>query len=398
VIGGPAGIGKSTVAGAVVREARARGFVCLAGGSFEQDSPIPYGSIRDALADYLLVCEPQQLWSELGSVVGDLDGIIPELRYHLNLPGSDGGRPIEGGQLLSVVSSCLRAIATRQPVLLCLEDLHAADDATIAALPYLGRQIRRLPVTVLGTYRTDELAGDHRLARLLPKLVRERMVEELRLRPLSREETAQLSAGLLDGPTEETLTDWLHAMTEGNPLFSEHLLLALRDEEKIERHPDGWRHSSPVCPMPPPIIRAVLERRLAQLDPGAREALDVAAVLGQRAGQAFSLTMLATALGTDRAVTVSHLEVLLDAHLIREDGTGYRFEQPLLREALYQGLSVLRRTALELRVSQASVSQSRKVVGNHGVNGGLNGTHTVNGVNGLHGHPPMGESLPGKPC
>lgn len=375
LIGGPAGAGKSALAGAVVREARARGFLCLVGGSFEQDIPIAFGSIRDALGDYLLAQEPALLRSELGGMVADLEPIIPELRYHLGLPGGDAGRQSESPQLLSVVHSCLRALASRQPVLLCLEDLHAADNATIAALPYFGRQIRRLPVMVLATHRTDETAGDHRLARLLPKLIRERMVDDVSLRPLAPDETALQAADLLGDPVDEALSCWLHRMTEGNPLFSELLMLTLREEGKIVQHPEGWRGGSladggphspgphspgPVCPTLPPAVSAVLERWLAPLDACTREALDVAAVLGQT----FDLASMAAGLEADRGVTVTRLESLFDAHLIQESGAGYRFARPLLREALLQRMSVHRRASLEARAAP-----SRAHVVTHSPNG-----------------------------
>jgi DNA-binding SARP family transcriptional activator len=360
LIGGPAGVGKSALVGALVQEARARGYLCLVGGSFEQEYPLPLGSIRDALGDLLLAQEPQQVLSELGGMVTDLEPIIPELRYHLGLPGDGASRQLESNHLLSVVQSCLRVLATRRPVLLCLEDLHAADSATIAALPYFGRQIRRLPVTVLGTYRTDEMSSDHRLARLLPKLVRERMVDEMRLRPLAREETAQLATALLGGPVDETVTCWLHSMTEGNPLLGELVLLALRDEGRLVARPDGrWgvatatvASADPLsgCPLLPPAALAVLERRLAPLDASTREVLDVAAVLGQT----FNLVGLSEALGADRADTVARLETLRDAGLLRESGPGYRFEQPLLREARLQRMSVHRRAALEARTQPAT--------------------------------------------
>ena len=360
LIGGSAGVGKSALAGALVREARARGYLCLVGGSFEQDCPLPLGSIRDALGDYLLAQEPHQVLSELGGMVTDLELIIPELRYHLGLPGDGAARQLESNHLLSVVHSCLRVLATRRPVLLCLEDLHAADSATIAALPYFGRQFRRLPVTVLGTYCTDEMPSDHRLARLLPKLVRERMVDEMRLRPLAREETAQLTTALLGGAVEETVICWLHGMTEGNPLLSELLLLALCDEGRLVQRPDSrWgavtasgtlAAPQSSCPLLPPAALAVLERRLAPLDAGTREVLDTAAVLGQT----FDLAALAEALGADRAVTVGQLETLMDARLLRESGAGYRFEQPLLREARLQRMSVHRRAALEARAQRAT--------------------------------------------
>ena len=95
VIGAPAGTGKSTLAGRLVQAARERGFLCLAGGTFYQESPIPYGPIRDALADYLLSRTPEQIRTELGDVGVDLVPIVPELHYHLNLPDVGPGTSLD---------------------------------------------------------------------------------------------------------------------------------------------------------------------------------------------------------------------------------------------------------------------------------------------------------------
>jgi DNA-binding SARP family transcriptional activator/class 3 adenylate cyclase len=95
VIGAPAGAGKSTIAGLLVREARARGFLCLAGGTFYQESPIPYGPIRDALADYLLSLPRERLRADMGELVADLEPIVPELRYHLGLPDTHASEPVD---------------------------------------------------------------------------------------------------------------------------------------------------------------------------------------------------------------------------------------------------------------------------------------------------------------
>ena len=103
LIGATAGTGKSTLAGALVEQARSIGYLCLVGGSFDQESPIPYGPIRDALADYLLEQAPDRLRSELGAITADLEPIVPELRYVQGLGGLGGPgsarttRPTPGG-------------------------------------------------------------------------------------------------------------------------------------------------------------------------------------------------------------------------------------------------------------------------------------------------------------
>ena len=151
-----------------MEQARSLGFLCLVGGSFDQESPIPYGPIRDALADYLLEQAPERLGSELGAITADLEPIVPELRYVPGL-GQRSNDPTDAGRLLAAVYGLLRALAAHQPVLLCLEDLHAADGATLQALHHLARRIVREPIVLIGTYRTEEGLQDRPLARPWPR-------------------------------------------------------------------------------------------------------------------------------------------------------------------------------------------------------------------------------------
>ena len=121
---------------------------------------MPLGPVRDALADYLLAQAPRQVEANLGAVAADLAWAVPELRYHLNLPGAgDGAGGIRPSS--SARTACLRSLADQQSVLLCLEDLHVADAATVDLIRFLGRQIQRLPLVLVCTFRSDEVPLGH---------------------------------------------------------------------------------------------------------------------------------------------------------------------------------------------------------------------------------------------
>ena len=81
----PGRSGKSTLVGTAVREAARTGYLCLAGGSYDSESPLPFGPVRDALADYLLNEPSDRLRAEFADVLADLAHVVPELRYHLDL-------------------------------------------------------------------------------------------------------------------------------------------------------------------------------------------------------------------------------------------------------------------------------------------------------------------------
>jgi DNA-binding SARP family transcriptional activator len=134
LIGAPAGTGKSALVGRIVTQAQAQGFLCLAGGCYEERGAVPLGPFHDALVDYLLAQPAERIQADLGPVVEDLGQVVPELRYHLKI--ADGGSvppSIDRIRAFGAIHTFVRTLAERGPVLLCLEDLHAADEATGAA-------------------------------------------------------------------------------------------------------------------------------------------------------------------------------------------------------------------------------------------------------------------------
>ena len=350
LIGAPAGTGKSTLAGLLVDQARSMGFLCLAGGSFDQDDPAPYAPIRDALCDYLLEQPPDRLRAELGDLAADLVLIVPMLGDHLGGVVQRASGPPDPGHLRETLHRYLHRLATRRPVVLCLEDLHAADGATLDAVRFLARLARRLHVTLVATYRTEELPADRRLADVLTALERERLADKIVLRAFDRAETLVLISSLLDGAVSEELTDAVFAVTEGNPLFVEQLVLSLREEGRIERRKGIWHQVATDSAPIPPVIRSVIERRLDRLSPYGRELLELAAVMGQT----FELRPLVAALGTaDDAAVVAVLDQAIRSQLVHETANRYRLGHAMIREALYWGLSGPRRALLHARVGAA---------------------------------------------
>lgn len=347
----PAGTGKSTLLGALVRRARAAGVLCLAGGCYEEKGLVPLGPFQEALADYFLSQPPEQLRADLGTTAPDLARLVPELGYQLNIPDAPWAEPeAERIRLFGAVHAYLRSLAVAGPVMLCLEDVHAADAATLQLIHYLARQSRRLPLTLVCTYRTEEASSGQPLGRLQIALIRERLAEYLALGPLDREAVASLTASVLDGPASQDLTDVLYAASQGNPLFLEQLVLALREEGQVELREGVWQAvPAPTSRGVPRLVREVVGQRLSHLSGRCRDTLEAAAILGQSVQYATLAAMSPTA----EADLLVDLEEAFDAHLLQEAASGYAFGHPLLREAVYWSVSPPKRMRLHARAAEA---------------------------------------------
>jgi class 3 adenylate cyclase/tetratricopeptide (TPR) repeat protein len=344
LLGAPAGVGKSALLGELVRSARDAGYLCLAGGCYESDAVVPLRPFADALGDYLLETEPDFIRAELGPNAGDLVEIIPALRYHLDLPqrATPASRV---DQLFGAVCACLRTLAQRSPVLLCVEDVHVADGATLDLLRFLARQARQLPLTLVATYRPDEIPPGGLVAQTLDALAREG-AQQLELTMLDRSAASQLLAGLLGGPVSESLSRSLFEAGGGNPLFLEQLVLALREEKRLDRRRGVWQQVVEGLGHIPRIVQDVILARIDRLSGGCRQVLDLAAVLGRSMDH--DALLAACVLPEDEVL--EHIDEALAAQVLQASSSGYSFPHALVREALYWRLSSDRRMHLHAAI------------------------------------------------
>lgn len=338
-ISGPAGIGKSALVGELLLRARRAGLLCLVGRSYEQEHAAPLTPFHDALADYLLSQPPDRLRATLGATVGEVAHMVPELRAHLGLRETSV-RDVDLLRIFGAVRLLLRRAAEPMPVVLCLEDLHAADEASLQLLHHLARHTARLRLLLVCTFRNEPGPAAASLAQLASSLQRHGVLQQHALSPLELRASERLVSNLLDGQVADRLSEAIYAICEGNPLFTEQLVLGLVERGSLERHAGVWHGSLEGVDRPPGAVLDVIAQRLGRLTSSCRQTLQRASVFGQSVDHS---VLQATLPMVDDAQLVLDLEEAIGAHLLVETGTGYRFSHALLREAVYWGLSAPRR-------------------------------------------------------
>lgn len=188
VIGGEAGIGKSRLVAEAKSHAAQLGFLVLEGQCFETDRSVPYAAVVDLLRGSGGGTLPAEIVQRLGPTARDLLTLLPEVAPLL--PESPTITPLdhesERHRVVHALGQVLVGLATTQPVLAVVEDLHWSDDLTLDFLLYLVHRSGRLPLLLLLTYRTDE-AHPH-LAHILAELDRARLASQLVLTPLAAPE------------------------------------------------------------------------------------------------------------------------------------------------------------------------------------------------------------------
>jgi len=349
LIAGEAGIGKTALAESLCRDASEGGALTLIGRCYDLTETPPYGP-----------------WIELFGRYQQRDG-SPALPQPFARRGTIGAITSQA-HLYRQMQDFLCALAAERPSVLLLDDLHWSDPASLDLLRVVARSIAALPLLVLATYRSDELAPGGALAHLLPSLVREGATRRLDLRRLDVEDVRALVAARYDLTQADTerFAAHLHARAGGNPFFTGELLHTLTEDRVLRESEGRWTVGDLAHTHVPLLVRQVIEGRLAHLDGEAWRLLAIAAVLGQE----ISLPLWATVADAGDAALLPVIERTVAAHLLEEtpDRTSLRFVHALIRETLYDGTPLLTRHAWHRRagdVLAAQVSPEPDAVANH---------------------------------
>ncbi|MGY5883766.1 helix-turn-helix transcriptional regulator [Modestobacter lacusdianchii] len=334
LVSGDAGVGKTRLLDELARQATARGVRVLTGHCVDLgDVGLPYlpfvDLLRPVVADPALAPVLAGHPVLTGPLTGRPGAVVPEsaaAELGRSLPGSGLRPPDDDGrlQLFESVAALLGELAAHQPLLVVLEDLHWADRSSRDLLRYLlARLVDRHveePVTVVASYRTDDLHRRHPLRPLLAELVRLPGVERLELDPLPDAEVEQLVRRLAaesGGAAAATIEDVV-ARAEGNAFYAEELVAAGLAGEVL---PGG--------------LSDVLLARVEQLSPAAQQVLRVAAVAGRRVRHELVAAVSGQA---DGALEQALAEAVHHHLLVVSEGGRYRFRHALLREAVLADL------------------------------------------------------------
>jgi diguanylate cyclase (GGDEF)-like protein/putative nucleotidyltransferase with HDIG domain len=350
VLRGEAGIGKSRLLGQLAPEVRLRGGAVVVGQCAQADSSPPYAPWSDAIASLdRLNLLPRRAWPELSrlvpSLAGDMDGTsqAPSSKY----------------SLFDEITECLRSAATEHPLLVVLDDVQWADEATWDALEHLVLQLSSVGVLFCLTLRDEDVTAD--VESRLARLQNDDRVHELRLARLGTEDVADWISAILDNAeVSAPLAAALSAHTEGNPLLIVQALQALLDEGLLHRDDGQWRCATLATLAESLPVSQIIQRRLGRLTAKARLALTTAAV----GGRVFDLDFLVGTGVMPEADLLDVIDEALEAAVLepagRRDGSQFAFTHASLAEALRQSASERRlrrahaRVALALEVNDPS--------------------------------------------
>src|SRR6185295_1819179 len=239
-------------------------------------------------------------------------------------------------RLWRAVSALVHEAAKARPLLLVLDDLHAADQSSLSLLHFLSRGLRPMRVLLLGSYRDVEARMDAATGDLLSRVGREGTT--LSLARLDRAAASRLVQGRV-GAVASDVEARVYDRSQGNPLFLEEMVRL-------------WNEQGPLAiaeGVVPHGVRDVIRQRLDRVAPETRAFMDLAAV----AGDVIDAPLLAAAAGREATWVSARLAEAGRAGVLAERGGHRRFGHALFREVLYRDLAEDARRVLHGRVAEA---------------------------------------------
>jgi len=322
VVSGEAGIGKTRLVEELTRTVAAR---TLWGACWNDPGTPPFwpwtAVLRDCAAIAVL-----EVGDELAPVMGSADATGgPGQQLRLTLFDS--------------VARYLGEAARTQPLVIVLEDLHFADEASLDLLRFLATALRGQPVAILGTYRYPDLEPGLPLADALAEVIR--AGRSVPLYGLDQAEVGELFRATAGSAPSRRLAALVHDRTGGNPLFVTEVAKLLASQAALDTE------HIPI----PPSVQQVIAHRLAYISGDTLDVLAQASVVGQ----AFTVPVLAHAVDEPPGRIADLLDDAVAAGLVRPRHRfgEFGFTHALVHDVLYAGIPVAVRRARHRLIAEA---------------------------------------------
>ncbi|WP_428266200.1 AAA family ATPase [Haliangium sp.] len=387
LVGGPAGIGKSSLIAEMHRPITEKRGYFISGKCDELGRNVPYAVLVqafEALMKELLTESESRLeqwrgWltEALGPNARLIVDVLPKLELIIGeQPAPAQVGPTEAQQRFK--DTFLRFVGVfgreQHPLVLALDDLQWADGATLRVLGQILTVSDCTHLLIVGVYRSDEVGGAHALTATIAE-IREGggAVSDIDVDVLTVDDVSRLVADTLacDLQRARPLAELVHDKTLGNPFFIGELLRSLYDEGHLRLDDDGWSWAEDEirAHQVSTNVVSLLVDKVRLLPEATQQSLRLAACLGT----SFSLRPLASVTEASIEETAHSLKEAIRSGLVQPIGqlykqaelgmvegteARYRFTHDRVREAAYSLLPAPERPGIHWRLGKQLLQET----------------------------------------
>ncbi len=380
ILGGEAGVGKTTMAQRLCEYAQLNKAWILTGACLYQEGLNAYQPFLDALRNFFNEENPALSGKEKNEITELIRAEVPLLSAceeafgdHLIMCLSEAleRNNLDNARLSEVIHRILTILSRMRPCLVMIDDIHWADDASLRLFHYLSHHIKSNQLLLVGITRTEryDLQLDGKptmMVDLLARLRREGNCEQISLTRFSRENCDKLIDKVLSpGLFTDDFYESMYSETNGNPLFLTETLKLLIENDILHRKEGSWyNRPNNQDVVVPGVVEDVFLSRLNALNEEEREILQVATVIGNE----FDPTQVAQLMGITRLKLLKVLQrVETELQILVSTEDGFRFEHPMIKDLLYKEIPRALRREYHLmiveEIEKGSDSEIGAVVG-----------------------------------
>jgi tetratricopeptide (TPR) repeat protein len=358
---GDSGVGKSTLVMRLTTAAALEGAVISRVQSYDLERDIPYSTLGSLIQGLL---DQPGVSATPPEVLAEIARTVPEVRRRF--PGLPESADSQGEtariRLTEAFHEMLTTIVEEHPVILVVDDLHLADDASLAVLHLVMRRATGQMIMVLLIARPGELANSPQAARLRES-GESLGIREIELAPLSAEESADLLSALVPPDEPQPSASARRALLRAAGGFPMVLELLTQDwqahgEQSLALAIDAMTTDLEGGTGPTAAYRHIIARIVRSLDQQTHSVLSLAAVLGHRLNDLTMYGLIDMSFGQ----TMAGLSELSSRRVLRDGSEGLEFVNELVRASAYAAIPSLLRRALHSSVVDRLLSDHHEAV------------------------------------
>lgn len=356
---GDSGVGKSTLVMRLTTAAALEGAVISRVQSYDLERDIPYSTVCGLVEGLLdrpgVSATPPETLAEIARTVPEVRRRFPGLPESADSQGETARI-----RLTEAFHQMLATIIEEHPVILVVDDLHLADEASLAVLHLVMRRARGQMIMVVLIARPGELANSPQAARLRES-GQSLGIREVDLAPLTADESAELLAALVPREQPQPTASTKRALLRAAGGFPMVLELLTQDwqangDQSIALAVDAMTADLESGTGPTAAYRHIIARIVRLLDHQTHNVLNLAAVLGHRLNDLPMYGLIDLSLGQ----TMAGLSELSELRVLRDGSNGLEFVNELIRASAYTSVPSSLRRALHSAVADRLLCDPRQ--------------------------------------